>query len=156
MDEEMKENRMKAIVQDQYGSPDVLKLAEVRKPAPGDDEVLIKVHAVSVNGSDWEGLRGEPLYARFAGMLRPRNRILGSDIAGRVESVGRNAKQFRPGDDVFGEMPQYRGGFAEYACTSEKHLARKPAGMTFEQAAAIPQAAIIAMQGIRDKGQGKP
>ena len=130
---------MKAIVQDRYGFPDVLKLAEVKKPAPGENEVLVKVYAASVNGSDWEGLRGKPLYARFGGMLKPGNKILGSDIAGRVESVGKNVTQFRPGDEVFGEMAGYRGGFAEYACTSEEHLARKPAGLTFEQAAAIPQ-----------------
>ena len=147
---------MKAIVQDQYGSPDVLKLAEVEKPVPGVNEVLIKVHAASINGSDWEGLRGKPLYARLGGIRKPANKVLGSDIAGRVESVGENVKQFQPGDEVFGEMAQYRGGFAEYACTSEKLLARKPAGMTFEQAAAIPQAGVIALQGIRDKGQVQP
>ena len=147
---------MKAIVQDRYGSPDRLELAEVKKPAPGEKEVLIKVYAVSVNGSDWEGLRGEPLYARTAGVRKPRNKILGSDIAGRVEAVGKNVRQFRPGDEVFGEMASYRGGFAEYAVTSENLLARKPAGMTFEQAAAIPQGAVIALQGIRDRGQVKP
>jgi NADPH:quinone reductase-like Zn-dependent oxidoreductase len=147
---------MKAIVQDRYGFPDVLKLAEVKKPAPGGNEVLVRVVAASVNGSDWEGLRGKPLYARFAGMLRPGNKILGSDIAGRVEAVGKSVKQFRPGDEVFGEMAGYRGGFAEYACTGEGHLARKPAGLTFEQAAAIPQGALIALQGIRDKGQVQP
>jgi NADPH:quinone reductase-like Zn-dependent oxidoreductase len=147
---------MKAIVQNRYGSPDVLKLAEVKKPAPGENEVLVRIHAASVNGSDWEGLRGKPLYARFAGLLAPRNKILGSDIAGRVESVGKNVTQFRPGDEVFGETAAYRGGFAEYACTPEKHLARKPARMTFEQAAAIPQGAVIALQGIREKGRVQP
>jgi NADPH:quinone reductase-like Zn-dependent oxidoreductase len=131
-------------------------LKEVAKPAPTDDEVLIRVQAVSVNGSDREGLIGKPLYARIGGLRKPSNKILGSDIAGRVESVGETVKQFRPGDEVFGEMAGYRGGFAEYACTSEKLLARKPAGMTFEQAAAIPQAAVIALQGIRDKGQVQP
>jgi NADPH:quinone reductase-like Zn-dependent oxidoreductase len=118
--------------------------------------VLVKVYAASVNGSDWERLRGKPLYARFAGLLAPRNKIPGSDIAGRVESVGKNVTQFHPGDDVFGETTAYRGGFAEYACTPETHLVRKPAGMTFEQAAAIPQGAVIALQGIRDKGQVQP
>jgi NADPH:quinone reductase-like Zn-dependent oxidoreductase len=147
---------MKAILQDRYGSPDVLRLAEVNKPDPGVNEVLIKVCAVSVNGSDWEGLRGKPLYARFAGIIRPGNKILGSDIAGWVESVGENVKQYQTGDEVFGEMVGYRGGFAEYVCTSEKLLARKPAGLTFEQAAAIPQAAVIALQGIRHKGQVQP
>jgi NADPH:quinone reductase-like Zn-dependent oxidoreductase len=147
---------MKAIVHHQYGSPDVLKLEEVAKPAPTDDEVLIKVHAVSINGSDWEGLRGKPLYARLGGLRRPNNKILGSDIAGQVEMAGKNIRQFQPGDEVFGEMPSYRGGFAEYVCVPENALARKPAGLTFEEAAAIPQGAVIALQGIRNKGQIQP
>src|SRR6266487_1798951 len=144
---------MKAIVQHKYGSPDVLKMEEVELPTPTDNEVLIKVHAVSVNLSDWEGLRGKPLYARIGGLLKPKNKILGSDIAGQVETVGRNVTQFQPGDEVFGLMWGYRGGFAEYACTAEKALALKPVGMTFEEAATIPQAAVIALQGIREKGQ---
>lgn len=147
---------MKAIVQHEYGKPDVLKLEEVAKPLPTDDEVLIRVHAVSINGSDWEGLRGKPLYARLGGLRRPGNKILGSDIAGRVEVAGRNIQQFQPGDDVFGEMPSYHGGFAEYVCVPEKMLIRKPAGLTFEQAAAIPQAGVIALQGIRTQGQVQP
>ncbi|MBI1742196.1 NAD(P)-dependent alcohol dehydrogenase, partial [Candidatus Acetothermia bacterium] len=147
---------MKAIVYHKYGSPDVLELKEVDKPIPKDDEVLIKIHAVSVNRSDWEGLRGKPLYARIGGLLKPRHRILGSDIAGRVEMAGRNNRQFQPGDEVFGEMSGYRGGFAEYVCASGRILALKPANMTFEEAAAIPQAAVIALQGIRDKGQIQP
>jgi NADPH:quinone reductase-like Zn-dependent oxidoreductase len=118
--------------------------------------VLVKVHAASVNGSDWEGLRGKPLYARFAGLLAPRNKIPGSNIAGRVEAVGQNVTQFRAGDEVFGETEAYRGGFAEFVCAPAKHLAPKPARMTFEQAAAIPQGAVIALQGIRDKGQVRP
>jgi len=147
---------MKAVLQDEYGSPEALRFGEVEKPAPKNDEVLVKVHAASVNGSDWEGLIGKPLYARLGGFRRPSNKILGSDIAGRVESVGVLVEQYKPGDEVFGEMADYRGGFAEYACTSEKLLARKPAGMTFEQAAAIPQAGVIALQGIRDKGGVQP
>jgi NADPH:quinone reductase-like Zn-dependent oxidoreductase len=143
---------MKAIVQSAYGSPDILKLEEVEKPTPGDNEVLVRVHAVSLNGSDWEGLRGKPLYARLGGLRKPGNRIPGSDIAGRVEMVGKNVREFQPGEEVFGEMAAYRGGLAEFACTSEKHLARKPASMTFEQAAAIPQGAVIALQGIHGKG----
>ena len=139
-----------------YGSPDVLQLKEIAKPAPTDDEVLIKVHAVSVNGSDWEGLIGKPLYARLGGLRKPGDPILGSDIAGRVEMVGRNIQQFQPGDEVFGEIPGYHGGFAEYVCAPEKTLARKPASLTFEEAAAIPQAGVIALQGIRDKGQVQP
>ncbi len=144
---------MKAIVYHEYGSPDVLKLEEVQKPTPKDDQVLIKIYAVSVNLSDWEGLTGKPFYARISGPFKPANKILGSDIAGRVEAVGSNVRQFKPGDEVFGLMLNYSGGFAEYACKSEKALALKPAGMTFEQSAAIPQAGFIALQGIRDKGR---
>jgi NADPH:quinone reductase-like Zn-dependent oxidoreductase len=147
---------MKAIVRYQYGSPDVLKLEEVEKPIPSDDEVLIKIHAVSINGSDREGLIGKPLYVRIGGLRKPGYPILGSDIAGRVEQAGKNIKQFQPGDEVFGEIPGYHGGFAEYACASENTLARKPAGLTFEQAAAIPQGGVIALQGIREKGQVQP
>jgi NADPH:quinone reductase-like Zn-dependent oxidoreductase len=147
---------MKAIVHHKYGSPEVLTLEEVAKPTPADDEVLIKVHAVSINGSDWEGLRGKPLYARLGGLRKPNNEILGSDIAGRVEMAGKNIRQFQAGDEVFGEMPSYRGGFAEYVCLPEKALALKPASLTFEEAAAIPQGAVIALQGIRDKGQVQP
>jgi NADPH:quinone reductase-like Zn-dependent oxidoreductase len=146
---------MKAIVYEKYGSPDVLHLTEVEKPTPKDHEVLIIVHAVSVNRSDWECLRGNPLYARItvSGLLKPKKKILGSDIAGRVEAAGRNVKRFQPGDEVFGDILWHMGGFAEYVCAPEGALALKPAGMTFEQAAAIPQAAVIALQGIRDKGQ---
>ena len=144
---------MKAIVYHQYGSPDVLKLEEVDMPTPTDDEVLIKVHAVSINGSDREGLIGKPLYARLGGLRKPGYPILGSDIAGRVETIGRNIREFQPGDEVFGEIPGYHGGFAEYACATEKTLAQKPASLTFVQAAAIPQAGVIALQGIREKGQ---
>ena len=147
---------MKAIVHEKYGSPDVLHLAEVEKPVPTDDEVLIKIHAVSVNGSDREGLIGKPLYARMGGLLKPSHRILGSDIAGQVESAGKNNTEFKPGDEVFGEIPGYRGGFAEYVCTRGSTLALKPANLTFEEAAAIPQAGVIALQGIRDKGEVKP
>ena len=147
---------MQAIVHDRYGSPDVLKLEQVQKPAPRDDQALIAVRAVSLNLSDWEGLTGKPLYARLGGLLKPNARIRGSDIAGRVEAVGRNVREFRAGDEVFGELVGYNGGLAEYACAPEKRLVRKPAGMTFEQAAAIPQAGGIAVQGIRDKGQIQP
>jgi NADPH:quinone reductase-like Zn-dependent oxidoreductase len=147
---------MKAIVYEKYGSPDVLNLTEMQKPTPTDDEVLIKNHAVSVNRSDWEGLTGKPLYARMGGLLKPRDHILGSDIAGRVEMVGKNNQQFQLGDDVFGELSGYWGGFAEYVCARGNILALKPASMTFEEAAAIPQAGVIALQGIRDKGLVQP
>jgi NADPH:quinone reductase-like Zn-dependent oxidoreductase len=147
---------MRAIVYTEYGSPAVLQLKEVARPTPRDDEVLIKVLAASVNRSDWENLIGKPLYARIGGLLRPRRQILGSDVAGRVEMAGRNTGRFRPGDEVFGLLEEYKGGFAEYVCARESALAPKPASMTFEEAAAIPQAAMIALQGIRDKGQVQP
>ena len=147
---------MKAVVYHEYGPPNVLKLEEVEKPVPHDDELLIKVHAVSVNRSDWEGLIGKPLYARLGGLRKPSNKILGSDVAGRVEMAGKNNHQFQTGDDVFGEMEDYHSGFAEYVRTRGKAWALKPASMTFEQAAAIPQAGVIALQGIRDKGQVQP
>jgi NADPH:quinone reductase-like Zn-dependent oxidoreductase len=147
---------MKAIVYTKYGSPKVLQLKEVAKPTPKDDEVLIKVQAVSVNRSDWEGLSGKPLYARLGGLLKPRHHILGSDIAGRVEMAGRHIRRFRPGDEVFGDILPRLGGFAEYVCARESALAPKPASMTFEEAAAIPQAAVIALQGTRDKGKIQP
>ncbi len=147
---------MKAVVYTAYGPPDVLQIKEVAKPTPTDDEVLIKVQAASVNRSDWEILRGKPLYARIGGLLKPRHQILGSDIAGRVEMAGRNIRRFQPGDEVFGDILGSMGGFAEYVCAPENALALKPASMTFEEVAAIPQAAVIALQGIRDKGQVQP
>jgi NADPH:quinone reductase-like Zn-dependent oxidoreductase len=147
---------MKAIVYTKYGSPETLQLEEVARPTPKGDEVLIKVRAVSVNRSDWEGLRGKPLYARIGGLLRPRQQRLGSDIAGRVEMAGRNVRRFQPGDEVFGDILPRLGGFAEYVCARESALALKPPSMTFEEVAAIPQAAVIALQGIRDKGQVQP
>jgi NADPH:quinone reductase-like Zn-dependent oxidoreductase len=143
---------MKAVTYHNYGSPDVLKFEEVEKPAPTDDEILIKIHAISINGSDRENLIGKPLYSRIGGLMRPGNKILGSDIAGRVEFAGKNNTEFKPGDDVFGEIPGYHGGFAEYVCTHGKTMMLKPASLTFEQAAAIPQAGVIALQGIREKG----
>ena len=147
---------MKAIVYTKYGPPETLQLEDVAKPTPKDDEVLIKVRAVSVNRSDWEGLRGKPLYARIGGLLKPRHQRLGSDIAGRVEMAGRNIWRFQPGDEVFGDILPRLGGFAEYVCARESALALKPPSMTFEEVAAIPQAAVIALQGIRDRGQVQP
>lgn len=147
---------MKAIVYHKYGSPDVLTLQEVDKPIPKDNEVLIKIYAVSINGSDREGLIGKPLYARMGGLRRPGYPILGSDIAGRVEKAGMNIRQFQVGDEVFGEIPGYHGGFAEFACAPEETLAPKPSSLTFEEAAAIPQGGAIAFQGIREKGQVQP
>jgi NADPH:quinone reductase-like Zn-dependent oxidoreductase len=144
---------VKAVVYTRYGSPDELRLTDVPTPSPGDDEVLVRVHAVSLNGSDWEGLRGKPLYSRFGGLFRPRRHVLGSDIAGRVETVGREATRFQPGDDVFADILGQLGGFAEYVCVPEKSLAPMPSGMTYDEAAALPQAGAIALQGIRDKGR---
>jgi NADPH:quinone reductase-like Zn-dependent oxidoreductase len=148
---------MKAIVCHRYGSPDMLQLEEVPKPIPGDDEVLVKIHAASVNAADMELLRGDWV-ARFGGPLRPQYKILGSDIAGRVEAVGSNATQFEPGDEVWGDLsfPYGYGTFAEYKAVSEKALALKPASMTFEEASTYPQAAIIPLQTLRDKGQVQP
>lgn len=147
---------MKAIVYDTYGPPEVLQLQEVPTPVPADDEVLIRIHAASVNRSDWESLIGQPLYARVGGLRKPRRQILGSDIAGRVEAVGKNHRSFQPGDAVFGDILEHMGGFAEYVCVRGRVMAKKSAGLTFEQAAAIPQAGVIALQGIRDKGQVQP
>ncbi|MEO5953973.1 MAG: NAD(P)-dependent alcohol dehydrogenase, partial [Chloroflexia bacterium] len=147
---------MKAIVYTEYGSPDLLQLKEIEKPTPKDDQVLVKLHAVSLNRSDWEGLIGKPLYARIGGLRKPGRQILGSDIAGRIETVGSAVTRFKPGDEVYADIMWTMGGFAEYVCVREKDLALKPPGMTFEQVAAIPQAAVIALQGIRDKGKVQP
>ena len=150
---------MKAIVYHKYGSPDVLKLEEIQKPTPKDNEVLVKVHAASVNSWDWDLLRGKPFIVRLVGggLLKPKKKILGCDVAGRVEAVGLNVKQFQPGDEVFGDISGCSwGGFAEYVCARENALAMKPASMTFEQAASIPQAAVMALQSLRDKGQTQP
>ena len=148
---------MKAIVYTEYGSPDVLHLKEVDKPTPKDDEVLIKVHAASVNAADWHLLTADIFLVRLMGegLLKPKRTILGADVAGRVEAVGRNVTQFQVGDDVFGCMSlNEMSSFAEYVCAHEDAaLALKPANMTFEQAAAVPLAAFTALQGLRDKGQ---
>jgi len=148
---------MKAIVYERYGSPDVLELKEVGKPAPRDDEVLVKVHAVSINDWDWGLLHGIPFANRLMyGLLKPKRRILGSDIAGRIEAVGKNVEQFQPGDEVYGDLSGDWGGFAEYVCARKDALSLKPASMTFDEAAAIPQAAMLAVQGLRDKGRIQP
>ncbi|MGB3715673.1 MAG: NAD(P)-dependent alcohol dehydrogenase [Candidatus Promineifilaceae bacterium] len=148
---------MKAIVCTKYGSPDVLQLKEVEKPIPKEDEALVKIHAASLNAADLENLRGT-WSARFGGPLKPMYKILGSDIAGRVEAVGRNVKQFQPGDEIWGDLsfPYGYGTFAEYVCVSETALALKPASMTFEEASTYPQSAIISLQSLRDKGQIQP
>jgi NADPH:quinone reductase-like Zn-dependent oxidoreductase len=142
---------LKAIVHTTYGPPEVIEFVDVPKPVPADDEMLVRVHAASVNRSDWEALTGEPLYARMNGLRKPRLQILGSDVAGRVEAVGKDHRQFKVGDEVFGETETYAGGFAEYVCTRGREWALKPAAMTFEQASAIPQAGVIALQALRDR-----
>jgi NADPH:quinone reductase-like Zn-dependent oxidoreductase len=154
----IRRRRVKAVVCTEYGSPDVLRLREVDTPTPKDNEALVRVHAASLNAGDLKILRGESLILRLMnGLRRPKHPILGDDIAGRVEAVGRNVTQFQSGDEVFGVSDF--GAFAEYRCVSEdrlKYLALKPASMSFEEAAAIPMAAIPALQGLRDKGQIRP
>lgn len=146
---------MKAIVSERYGSPDVLELREVEKPTPDENQVLIKVHAASVNAYDWHMLTADIFLVRLgAGLFKPKNTRRGADIAGRVEAVGSNVKQFQAGDEVFGCIGS--GGFAEYACAKEDLLALKPGGLTFEEAAAAPMAALTALQGLRDMGQIQP
>jgi NADPH:quinone reductase-like Zn-dependent oxidoreductase len=143
---------MKAIVYTKYGLPEVLQLKDVEKPTPKDDEVLIKIHAASVNAYDWHFLTADIFLIRLmgGGLLKPKNTRLGADVAGRVEAVGKNVKQFQPDDEVFGMV---RGGFAEYACALENALTFKPSNLSFEEAAAVPMAAVTALQGLRDEGQ---
>ena len=149
---------MKAVVFKKYGSPDVLQLQEVEKPVPKDGQVLVKIQAASVNALDWHLLRADPFPVRLAfGLLKPKNNILGADIAGRVEAVGKNAGQFQPGDEVFGDIfPSGLGGFAEYACAAGETLVKKPAAISFEEAAALPVAGLTALQALRDHGHIQP
>jgi len=147
---------MKAIVCTKYGPPDVLQLQEVAKPMPKEDEVLVKVHAASVNAYDWHLLTADVFLVRLmgGGLLRPKKTIPGVDIAGRIEAAGSNVKQFRPGDEVFGDISACgNGGFAEYVSVPENALALKPATLSFEEAAAVPLAATTALQGLRDQGK---
>src|SRR5512141_3507702 len=147
---------MKAIVCPKYGSPDVLQLREVVKPVPEEDEVLIQVHAASLNSRDLRMLRANPFFMRLkpGGLFCPKNKILGADVAGRVEAIGCNVKQFKPDDEVFGYLPSAtgRGTFAEFVCAKENLITLKPSNLTFEQAAAVPLAAMTALQGLRDNG----
>ena len=143
---------MKAIVYTQYGGPENLSLQEITKPTPKDDEVLVKVYAVSINDWDWGLLYGDPINRMMFGLRKPGKQILGSDIAGKIEAIGKNVTKFKAGDEVFGDLSGQWGGFAEYVCAKEKHLAVKSSQMSFEQAAAIPQAAMLAVQGLIDKG----
>ncbi len=144
---------MQAIVSTKYGSADVLQTKEVKIPILKDNEVLVKVYAAAVNPLDWRIMRGAPFIIRLmgSGLFKPKRKILGSDIAGRVESVGKNVSQFKEGDEVFGDVSG--GGFAEYVCAPENTIALKPNCMTFNEAAAVPVAALTALQGLRDAGQ---
>jgi NADPH:quinone reductase-like Zn-dependent oxidoreductase len=144
---------MKAIVYTKYGSPDVLELREVDKPVPKDDEVLIEVFAVSLNDWDFALLDGDLINRMINGFSKPKIKILGSDIAGRVEAVGKNVTKFKPGDEVYGDLSGSWGGLAEYVCAKESAVALKSKHMTFEEAAAIPQAGMLAVQGLIDKGK---
>ena len=142
---------MKAIVYTKYGSPDVLQLIEVEKPTPRDNQVLVKVYAASANPLDWHRMRAKPFLVRLGeGFFKPKDTRLGADIAGKVEAVGSNVTEFKPGDEVFGVGS---GSFAEYAVAGKTKLALKPANLSFEAAAAVPIAAFTALQGLRDKGQ---
>ena len=144
---------MKAVIYTQYGGPEVLQVKEIEKPFPKDDEVLIKLYAASINDWDWGLLHGDFVNRMLNGLLKPKRKILGSDIAGRIESVGKNITRFKTGDDVYGDLSGQWGGFAEYVCARETALALKPATMRFEEAAATPQAAMLAVQGLIDKGK---
>ena len=149
---------MKAIVRDSYGSPNVLELKDIDKPEPADDEVLLRVHATSVNPADWHILRGAPYIARMQfGLRKPKDRVLGCDVAGHIEAVGNNVTSLQPGDEVFGSPFMHGlGAFAEWVCLSEDLLAPKPAALSFEQAAAVPLAASTALQALRDHGRIEP
>lgn len=146
---------MKAVVYHRYGPPDVLQSLDVPKPSPAHDEVRIKVRATSLNSSDIEFLTATPAYVRVWGLRKPSHPILGSDIAGIVDEVGADVRSFKPGDSVFGDLLQHFGGFAEYACAPASKLICKPKDMTFEEAACLPQAGVVALQCIRDLGQVK-
>jgi 2-desacetyl-2-hydroxyethyl bacteriochlorophyllide A dehydrogenase len=147
---------MKAIVQTEYGSPDVLSLQEVDKPFVTDNSVLVRVRATSVNAGDWHLMRGDPFLTRlmFGGILKPKIKILGMDIAGQVEAVGKDVNQFQVGDEVYGDLSESGfGAFSEYVCATESALAIKPTNISFEQAATVPCAALTALQALRDCGR---
>lgn len=145
---------MRAAVYDRYGPPEVLRLESLPTPSPGAGQVLVKVAATSVNLSDWETLRGSPLYSRIGGLRYPARRTLGSDIAGWVDAVGPGVTRLRPGDEVYGDNLALKGGFAEYALAPEAVLAHKPAALSFAQASTIPQAGVIAWQGVAGAAVG--
>jgi len=147
---------MQAIIHTQYGPPEALELKEIAKPTIGASDVLVKVHAAALNAYDWHILRADPFIARLTtGLFKPKKTLLGADIAGRVEAVGQNVQQFKPGEAVFGEISMVGGGFAEYVAAPESALAHQPANLSFEEAAAVPMAAMTALQGLRDGGKLK-
>jgi len=146
---------MRAVIQDRYGGPGVVELGELPVPVPAEDEVLLRVHAVSLNGSDRETLAGRPEYARWSnGLRRPRHPVPGSDVAGVVAAVGSAVTEYCVGDELFGELAGYRGGLAEFVCTRPRLLARKPGGLSFPEAATIPQAGCIALKATADVQPG--
>jgi NADPH:quinone reductase-like Zn-dependent oxidoreductase len=147
--------RMKAFISEKYGPPEALRMAEVEKPVPVADEALVKVLAVSVNPADWRSMRAKPFFSRATlGLLRPKHRILGVDIAGRVEKVGSGVTQFKPGDEVYANLLDHGlGGFAEYVSVPVEVMSLKPANLSFEEAAAVPMAAVTALQGLRHHGE---
>jgi NADPH:quinone reductase-like Zn-dependent oxidoreductase len=149
---------MRSIVRDRYGSPDVLSLEEVEKPVPGDGQVLVKVHAASVNIADLDGLRGLPRVARLGtGWSKPKSRFLGLDVAGTVESIGEDVGRLRPGDEVWADLFAYpAGAFSEYVVAAAEAFHLKPAGLSFEEAATAPHSAVLALQALRSKGPIKP
>ena len=154
---------MKAIIQDRYGSPDTLEFTEIDPPGTGDDEVLVRVRAASVHADVWHAMTGQPYVLRIlgSGLRKPKNRVPGTDVAGHVESVGTKVTRFRPGDEVFGQsfvgnLWRHGGAFAEFAAIPEYRLEPKPAGITFEQAAAVPTSGSLAVQGVRDEGRTQP
>jgi NADPH:quinone reductase-like Zn-dependent oxidoreductase len=145
---------LKAVVYTEYGGPEVLHVTEAKKPIPNDGEVLIKVCAVSINDWDWALVEGTIFVNRlFYGLFKPKKQILGSDISGRIEAIGKNVQCFKIGDEVYGDLSGKWGGFAEYVCAAENEIGLKPPSMTFREAAAIPQAAMLAVQGLIDKGK---
>jgi len=149
---------MKAFIREKYGSPEMLRMAEVEKPAPDADEALVKVLAVSVNPADWRSMRAKPFFSRATlGLLRPKHRILGGDIAGRVEAVGSGVTQFKPGDEVYANLLDHgSGGFAEYVSVPVDVMSLKPANLSYEEAAAVPMAGVTALQGLRYHGEIQP
>jgi len=152
---------MKAIVQDRYGSSDVLQLRDVDEPVPGDNEVLVRIHAAAVNAYDWHVMRGDPYLMRLMapalfGFRGPKKKIRGRDFAGRVEAVGRDVTRFRPGDEVYGDLGDANGAFADFVCVAHELVEPKPAALTFEQAAAVPLAGTTALVGLRDLARVQP